>query len=136
MTNAHLHRSTWEASFRESRWFTRAWTLQELLAPTIIVFFSSERQRLGDGESLEQQLYEITGIPFEALQGDPLGNFSVEERKRWMEGRQTRQEEDMAYSFIGIIGVSMEFRYGEGKERAVSRLEEEIKKSTVYPKFV
>jgi hypothetical protein len=40
----------------------------------------------------------------------------------WMVGRQTTQEEDMAYSLIGIFGVSMEFRYGEGKERALKRL--------------
>jgi hypothetical protein len=124
--------STWEASFRESRWFTRGWTLQELIAPTSIDFFSSEHQRLGDKESLKQQLHKITGIPIEALQGNPLENFSIEERKAWMVGRQTAQEEDMAYSLIGIFGISMVFRYNEGKERALSRLEKEIRKGTVY----
>jgi hypothetical protein len=123
--------STWEASFRKSRWFTRGWTLQELIAPTSIDFFSSEHQRLGDKESLEQQLHEITGIPIEVLQGDPVENFSVKERKAWMVGRQTTQEEDMAYSLIGIFGVSMVFRYGEGKERALGRLEEEIENGMV-----
>jgi hypothetical protein len=48
----------------------------------------------------------------------------------WMVGRQTTQEEDMAYSLIGIFGVSMEFRYGEGKQRALNRLQEEIEKGT------
>lgn len=56
----------------------------------------------------------------------------MKERKEWMVGRKTREEEDMAYSLIGIFGVSMEFRYGEGKERALSRLEEEIGKGTFY----
>jgi hypothetical protein len=49
----------------------------------------------------------------------------------WMVGRQTTGEEDMAYSLIGIFGVSMEFRYGEGKEKALKRLEEEIQKGTI-----
>lgn len=124
--------STWEASFRKSRWFSRGWTLQELIAPAVVEFFSKERQRLGDKESLEQQIHEITGIPIEVLQGDPVENFSVKTRKEWMVGRQTTQEEDMAYSLIGIVGVSMVFRYGEGKERALSRLEEEIKKGMVH----
>jgi hypothetical protein len=132
IADAPIHQSTWEASFRKSRWFTRGWTLQELIAPASIDFFSSEHQRLGDKESLEQQLHEITGIPVEALQGIALENFSIKARKTWMVGRQTTQEEDMAYSLIGIFGVSMAFRYGEGKERALSRLEEEIEKGTVY----
>jgi hypothetical protein len=50
----------------------------------------------------------------------------------WMAGRQTKQEEDMAYSLIGIFGVTMEFRYGEGKERAQERLQEEIVKGNTY----
>jgi hypothetical protein len=128
MTDAQLHQNTWEASFRKSRWFTRGWTLQELLAPALIEFFSLERQRLGDKDSLEQQICEITGIPVTALRGDPLDDFSVPERKAWMECRQTTQEEDMAYSLIGIFGVSMEFRYGEGKKRALERLQEAMEK--------
>jgi hypothetical protein len=51
----------------------------------------------------------------------------------WMVGHQTTGEEDMAYSLIGIFGVSMEFRYGEGKEKALKRLEEEIQKGTILP---
>jgi hypothetical protein len=130
MPDLQLHH--WEASFRESRWFRRGWTLQELIAPASTDFFSSERQRLGDKESLEQQIHEITGIPVEVLRGDPLENFSIEERKAWMVGRETTQDEDMAYSLIGIFGVSIDFRYGEGKKRALKRLEDEIDKGTIY----
>jgi hypothetical protein len=128
--NAQLHQDTWEASFRKSRWFTRGWTLQELLAPALIDFFSLEHQRIGDKASLEQQISEITHIPVRALRGDALEEFSVPERMAWMAGRQTKEEEDMAYSLIGIFAVSMEFRYGEGKERALGRLQEEMGKST------
>jgi hypothetical protein len=127
-TDAQLHQSTWEEPFRRSRWFTRGWTLQELLAPAFVEFFSAERQRLGDKDSLMQLIHEITRIPLGALQCDPLSDFSVSERMSWMAGRQTTQEEDMAYSLIGIFGLSMEFRYDEGKERALERLQEEMVK--------
>jgi hypothetical protein len=90
-----------------------------------------ERQRLGDKDSLKQQIYEITRILVTALRGDPLDEFSVPERMAWMMGRQTTQEEDMAYSLIGIFDVSMEFRYGEGKERALNRLQEEMEKGAI-----
>lgn len=57
----------WQSAFRVSRWFTRGWTLQELMAPASVEFFSSEGQRLGDKESMEHQLHAITGIPVSAL---------------------------------------------------------------------
>jgi hypothetical protein len=131
-TDAHLHQSTWEASFRKSRWFTRGWTLQELIAPASVEFFSLEGQRLNDKKSLEQQIHQITGIPLEALQGHSLDKFSISDRMAWMAGRETMQEEDMVYSLIGIFGMSMEFRYGEGKENALNRLEKEMKKGTAH----
>ena len=120
--------ATEEQTFRQSRWFTRGWTLQELLAPASVEFFSSEDRRLGDKRSLQQQIYEITGIPKEALQGGPLSRFSVNQRMRWIEPRQTKREEDLAYSLLGIFGVDMSLRYGEGKEAAFERLEKEIDK--------
>ena len=59
-----FNQRTWESDFRESRWFTRGWTLQELLAPVSGEFFSREREgrRLGDKRTLERQIHEITGI--------------------------------------------------------------------------
>jgi hypothetical protein len=80
---------TWEPAFRSSRWFTRGWTLQELLAPSpgSVNFFSQERDRLGDKGSLEQQIHEITGIPLLALRGTPLSHFNVEDRLLWAETR-------------------------------------------------
>jgi hypothetical protein len=49
---------TWEAAFRKSRWFTRGWTLQELIAPTLLDFFSSEGERLGNKSSLETMVHD------------------------------------------------------------------------------
>ena len=62
----------WESAFRISRWFTRGWTLQELLAPPSVEFFSRHNKRLGDKGSLKRHIHEITGIPISALEGAPL----------------------------------------------------------------
>lgn len=121
--------STWEPAFRRSRWFTRGWTLQELIAPSHVEFFSLEGQRLGDKKSLERQLHEITGIPVRALRGGPLSDFSRNERMLWAEGRTTKLEEDRAYSLLGIFEVFLLPIYGEGVKHAFRRLEEEIIKN-------
>ncbi|KAF2201564.1 HET-domain-containing protein [Delitschia confertaspora ATCC 74209] len=112
----------WERNFRESRWFTRGWTLQELIAPKSVQFFSKKGKWLGDKQSLEQALIEVTGIPPEALRGCPPSNFSVEERMSWAKLRQTKHEEDAAYSLLGIFGAFIPLTYGEGRESAFKRL--------------
>jgi len=95
----------WESAFRISRWFTRGWTLQELIAPTSVEFFCRESKRIGSKSSLEQQIHEITGIPKSALQGAHLPQFSDKERFSWIQPRQTKVEEDKAYSLLGIFDV-------------------------------
>jgi hypothetical protein len=115
-----------EEAFRKSRWFTRGWTLQELIAPRLVDFFSLEGERLGSKLSLKSQISEITGIANEALRGDALSNFSIEERRSWAEHRNTTIEEDRAYCLIGIFGVSIALIYGEGRDQAFRRLEDEI----------
>jgi hypothetical protein len=117
---------SWEPAFRKSRWFTRGWTLQELLAPTSVEFFSREGVRLGDKGTLEQMIHEITSIPIEALRGTPLDQFPVQERVRWAEQRQVTIEEDRAYCLLGIFEVIMHPLYGEGKN-AFIRLKDEIR---------
>lgn len=117
----------WEAAFRDSRWFTRGWTLQELLAPSSVEFFSEQGTKLGDRKSLQQCVHDITRIPLKALQGEPLASFPVAERLSWAEHRQTSREEDRAYSLLGIFGVFMPLIYGE-KNNAFVRLLEEINK--------
>jgi hypothetical protein len=118
----------WELAFRKSRWFTRGWTLQELLAPASVEFFSKDWEHLGDKKSLERLIYEITGIPVKALQGSPLSKFSVTERLLWAEKRETTREEDKAYSLLGIFNIQIPVLYGEGRENASKRLREEIDK--------
>ena len=118
----------WTSDFQKSRWFTRGWTLQELLAPSTVEFFSREQRKLGDKTSLAQQVHEITGIPHSALQGAPLSQFTVDERLLWKEHQHTKLPEDRAYSLLGIFDVYVAPIYGEGAEGAFRRLLDEIHK--------
>jgi NACHT domain/Heterokaryon incompatibility protein (HET) len=127
-SNDELNLWPWESDLWKSKWFTRGWTLQELLAPHSVEFFSRERKRLGDKSSLRQQIHQITGIPDSALQGAPLSQFTVNERLSWIEHRQTKLEEDKAYSLLGIFDVYIPPIYNEGMARAFKRLMDEINK--------
>ena len=126
--NDEFSGSSWGPDFWKSRWFTRGWTLQELIAPVSVEFFSEEGKRLGDKKSLEQPIREITGISLNALQGVPLSQFSVPERISWAESRETKRKEDKAYSLMGIFDIHMTLIYGEGRENAFMRLRDEIDK--------
>jgi hypothetical protein len=119
-----------ESTFPKSRWFTRGWTLQELIAPASVEFFSKEGNKLGDKSSLEEFIRDTTGICVEALRGSSLSEFSISERMMWAAKRKTKREEDKAYSLLGIFGVHMPLIYGEGTEHAFKRLEEEIGKAS------
>jgi Heterokaryon incompatibility protein (HET) len=127
-TDNESSQSRWKLAFRKSRWFTRGWTLQELIAPASVEFFSEEGIRLGDKKSLEESIHEITGIPLKVLRGGPLSDFSISQRIAWIEKRETTRKEDKAYSILGIFDVHMPLLYGEGRERAFKRLQEEIDK--------
>ena len=119
----------WEPLFQQSRWFTRGWTLQELIAPPTVTFFSKEENWLGDKKTLERHIHEITGVPIQALQGAPLHGFSKEDRLSWSRARHTTRKEDKAYSLLGIFGIFMVPNYGEGEENAFRRLRKEINES-------
>ncbi|VUC24073.1 unnamed protein product [Clonostachys rosea] len=124
-TNSTKKRS-WIADFNASRWFSRGWTLQELLAPSQVIFFSPDGQRLGDKKSLQTEIRERTKIPDGALEGAPLSTFSIDERMSWSNNRQTAKAEDIAYCLMGIFGVHMVPIYGEGESEAFERLKCEI----------
>jgi len=121
---------TWEPAFRKSRWFSRGWTLQELLAPSSVEFFSRDRKRLGDKRTLEHQIHEVTKIAVSALRGTSPSQFSVEERFSWSKDRRTTHKEDKVYSLLGIFDVHMPLIYGEGEENALNRLRREIEESS------
>ena len=128
--------SGWEAAFCASPWFTRGWTLQELIAPVSVEFFSCEGRRIGDKASLERLIHSITGIPLAALRNSPLDQFSISERMRWAEKRTTTEEEDIVYCLLGLLGISMPATYGEGKENAWRRLQAEVKGAGSAPSII
>jgi len=107
------------------RWFTRGWTLQELLAPDIVEFYDVGGACIGSKHSLAEGLASITGVARSDLQGGDLYSISVATRMSWAARRQTKRVEDRAYSMLGIFDVSMPLIYGEGK-KAFLRLQEEI----------
>jgi hypothetical protein len=127
--DAQSFQITWAYAFRRSRWFTRGWTLQELLAPPSVEFFSKDGKLLGSKISLELEIHEITKVPIGALRGQQsLSEFSIPERMDWAANRQTTYKEDKVYCLLGIFDVFLPLLYGEGEEYASQRLEEEIQR--------
>lgn len=136
-----------EREFRRSEWFRRGWTLQELLAPQMVVFLSASWELIGHkggdgwtrsgkqvarGRALEATVSTITGVPQHVLQNHARSmSLSTEERLSWIRGRKTTKEEDMSYSLLGIFNVTMPVIYGEGAEKARERLVEEIRKGSM-----
>ncbi|KAK7428449.1 hypothetical protein QQZ08_005068 [Neonectria magnoliae] len=113
--------------FDASRWFTRGWTLQELLAPRTVEFFDGDWNHLGNKGDLASGLLLRTGIDEKALLDGDFSLASVAQRMSWASERQTTRPEDMAYCLLGIFDISMTMLYGEG-EKAFIRLQEEILK--------
>ncbi|KAH0429807.1 het domain protein [Colletotrichum camelliae] len=117
-----------EDELSRSRWFTRGWTLQELLAPKVMEFYNDDWQSLGNRNSrkLARLISQVTGIPWDVLAGfKELHKASVAQRMSWTARRRTKRIEDVAYSLLGIFGVNIPMIYGEGGQ-AFIRLQEEI----------
>lgn len=120
------------SSFRKCRWFGSGWTLQELLAPKRVLFYSCQWKFIGEltpSSGLCDVVSEITSIPPAFLEGAPLSMANIAQRMSWASKRKTTREEDMAYCLLGIFDVNMPLLYGEGA-KAFRRLQEEIMKYT------
>lgn len=139
--------SDWDAAadtpdsktFRSSRWFTRGWTLQELIAPAEVLFFDRHWIQAFTRDSLKTLIHDVTGIPTSILEaaenGDRqcrqrLDGVSVAQRMSWAAKRTTTRSEDAAYCLLGIFDINMPLLYGEGATKAFRRLQDEIIKST------
>jgi Heterokaryon incompatibility protein (HET) len=117
--------------FNTSRWFTRGWTLQELLAPSQVYFYGTRWTTLGSKFDLANQISEVTGIDLDTLlSADRLRKKSIAQRMSWASRRQTTRLEDAAYCLLGIFGVNLPLLYGEG-ENSFIRLQEEIMRNSV-----
>jgi hypothetical protein len=112
---------------KASRWFTRGWTLQEIIAPKDVNFYDKNWKFNGTKSGLVSQLHEITGIDRSILLGGNLQLISVARKMSWAAQRQTTKVEDMAYCLLGLFEISIPLLYGEGR-KAFRRLQEEIVK--------
>jgi hypothetical protein len=117
-----------ELNLAKSRWFTRGWTLQELIAPANLIFFSKDWHPLGTKSQIHNILSSITGIEKKFLKSENLELASIAKKMSWAASRRTSRIEDTAYSLLGIFDINMPLIYGEGK-KAFKRLQEELLKS-------
>ena len=118
-----------EDIWRRCSYWRRAWTLQEVLLPSKVEFLDQQWNNRGSKTSPEFSplLSKITTIPQSVLlNNNTLSQVSLAARISWSANRVASRAEDTAYSLVGITGVTMQLRYGEGAERAFLRLQEEI----------
>ncbi|KAM7196210.1 Heterokaryon incompatibility protein (HET) domain containing protein [Rhypophila sp. PSN 637] len=131
----------------ESKWFTRGWTLQELVAPNAVIFYSRSWYRIGEKLGVSSKMSHITstevwdrpgkellsrasGIPYELLfEGRTKESYSVAQRMSWASRRVCTRVEDTAYCLMGLFDINMPLLYGE-EEQAFTRLQEEIIRTT------
>lgn len=114
--------------FHSSRWFTRGWTLQELLAPKEVIFYASDWTQIGTRRKLALDIACATRIPRRYLTGSSMAQMaSISMKMSWISKRQTTRIEDMAYSMLGLFDINMSLLYGEGR-KAFIRLQKEILK--------
>ena len=116
--------------FRQSPWFTRGWTLQELIAPEYVYFLDRQWNIIGEKAELEAEISDITGIEKAYLNisndTNPFSDqASIATKMSWVSKRKTSRPEDMAYCLLGIFQINMPLLYGEG-EKAFMRLQLEI----------
>jgi hypothetical protein len=122
--------ATLETDLQGCRWFSRGWTLQELIAPKKIHFFDQSWSCKGTKLELIDDLARITGVNIRVLQHTkPLSTVAVAQKMSWAANRQTTRIEDSAYCLLGIFDINMAMLYGE-EENAFRRLQEEIIRTT------
>lgn len=95
---AYLHDVPEEYAFDGSQWHWRGWTLQELVAPRVVVFLSASWTVLGTKADLAEQLTRCTRVPADVLRCEkPPAAVSIAQRMSWAAGRRTTRVEDEAY---------------------------------------
>ncbi|GAB7335056.1 hypothetical protein MBLNU13_g06913t1 [Cladosporium sp. NU13] len=115
-----------------SAWFSRGWTLQELLAPRIVVFCDADWNIIGEKKdaAILTEITKITSIPLRCLASQfSLNHAPVAQKLSWASKRVTTRTEDIAYCLLGLVGVNMPLLYGE-REKAFLRLQQEIIRQT------
>ncbi|KAI7249107.1 hypothetical protein KC343_g4462 [Hortaea werneckii] len=113
-------------AFSRAKWWSRGWTLQELLAPEVLVFMDQHWQRIARLPELVATVSTVSDVDVEVLlKTAPLDSRCIAERLSWASKRSTTREEDTAYALLGIFHANMPLLYGEGSQ-AFKRLQEVI----------
>jgi hypothetical protein len=121
------------SGFRRSKWWTRGWTLQELLAPAEVVFLARDWIEIGTKEVLQDIVSEMSGISEFHLADDEQDGWrraSVAQKLSWAARRFTTRPEDESYCLMGLFDINMPLLYGEGSTAAFRRLQHHILQST------
>lgn len=126
-------RTTLKGYLIHAKWFTRGWTLQELLAPPYLVFVDTSWRRIGTRESWADEIKQASRIEARHLTNFNPTDFiscSIAMRFSWASSRLTTVEEDETYSLLGLFGISLPLIYGEGRRQAFDRLQRKL--ITIY----
>ncbi|KAF9472078.1 hypothetical protein BDN70DRAFT_763404, partial [Pholiota conissans] len=133
----HLSETQTITQIPHDSWFTRGWTLQELIAPKILNFYSSDWRRLTQYGNNDKQnnvvlsfIKQATTMSSWEVTSTSKHHVPLSRKMQWAASREVTREEDRAYSLMGIFDVSISTAYGEGTYRAFLRLLEEILKKT------
>ncbi|KAI9653005.1 MAG: hypothetical protein M1821_007758 [Bathelium mastoideum] len=128
-----------QSCLARSLWFTRGWTLQELIAPARVEFLSADWSSTAIATKSNQNrdvkfcrlLSKITGVDMDVLRGiKPLATLEIAIRMSWASERVTTRPEDIAYCLLGLFDVSIPLLYGEGGKKAFIRLQEELMRNS------
>src|ERR1700712_3631277 len=111
ITDASQSFSTLGTDFSESRWWRRGFTLQELIAPSAVIFLNQDWTQIGSKSSLQRRISMITRIPGNVLLKGDLEGTSIAQRMSWASRRQTTRPEDIAYCLMGIFDINMPLLY-------------------------
>ena len=130
---ADVSLTKWEEEFPISRWFLRGWTLQELLAPRTVVFYSKDWKELGTKWSLRDEISEATGITHDQMIDHKRVNVAT--KMSWAAMRETTRIEDTAYSLLGLFDINMPLLYGEG-DKAFIKLQQEILQTQAHDESI
>ncbi|KAI8932737.1 hypothetical protein NX059_010227 [Plenodomus lindquistii] len=122
-----------------TRWITRGWTLQEMLAPSVVHFYDVRWMFCGDAQDLKEQLEAATGIEtslYDPRESVHSWKYTIATKMSWASKRVTTRPEDMAYCLFGLFNVHLPPLYGEGQAAAFRRIQEEIIKKSMDLSFL
>ena len=133
LTIVHLADVSGTGTLTSSVWFKRGWTLQELLAPRCLLFFTRDwllyrgissnhkKNRIILGE-----LEQAAGITSRHLTHFYPSVDDARSRLQWASTRFTTRPEDISYSLFGVFGLHIPVLYGESVGNALGRLLAEV----------